>query len=143
MTAEQEQRRNVVSRRWTGHPRCVGLARGHLREALAGWGLSALEDPACLVLSELLTNTAKHGTTPAGDAIQTRFVRQRGGLRVEVRDGSSEWPHRLTPTPEALSGRGLGIVEELSDRWGCWQRGGCGKTVWAELSLPDRGLSHG
>ncbi|MFE3143149.1 ATP-binding protein [Streptomyces scopuliridis] len=142
MTPHQE-RGNTVNRQWVGHPRCVGMARGRLRETLEAWGLSALEDDACLVLSELLTNAAQHGGTPSGDAIQTRFVRQRGGLRVEVRDGSSEWPHRRTPTSEALSGRGLGIVEELSDRWGCWQRGECGKTVWAELSLPDGGLGHG
>lgn len=58
--------------RWSRHPRCVGLARLELRKALGRWGLSDLEDSAALVLSELLTNAARHArVSPAGRSRRT------------------------------------------------------------------------
>ncbi|WP_232789008.1 ATP-binding protein [Streptomyces odonnellii] len=113
------------------------MAREELRKTLAGWGLSELEECAVLVLSELLTNALEHA---CGDraGVETRFVARPCGLRIEVCDASPKWPEQREPEQGDVNGRGLGIVEALSDQWGWWYRHGHGKTVWAELSLrPD------
>ncbi|MFE1962972.1 ATP-binding protein [Streptomyces sp. NPDC059479] len=145
MMPSQDQGGGTVEMRWSGHPRCVGMAREELRKTLAGWGLSELEEYAVLVLSELLTNAVEHGCGE-GAGVETRYVSRPCGLRVEVRDASPKWPDQRELEPGEVNGRGLGIVEALSDQWGWWYRRGYGKTVWAELSLrqgPEGGLLHG
>ncbi|MGW6771945.1 ATP-binding protein [Streptomyces sp. NPDC055037] len=144
MTPSQNRGSNTVVMRWSGHPRCVGMAREELRKALAGWGLLQLEEDAVLVLSELLTNAVAHACK-SGAGVETCFVPLPYRLRVEVRDASSKLPEQREPEPGELSGRGLGLVEELSDQWGWWLWCGRGKTVWAELSLrpgSEGGLLH-
>ncbi|RYJ26935.1 putative regulatory protein [Streptomyces sp. L-9-10] len=123
--------------RWSRHPSCVGLARLELRKALAGWGLSALEDSAVLILSELLTNAARHARVSPGREIETRYVPRPDGLRIEVHDASYEQPRPRVPAPDACDGRGLVLVEALADVWGVSERNGPGKMVWAHLSLPS------
>ncbi|MFE4825645.1 ATP-binding protein [Streptomyces sp. NPDC056672] len=121
------------------------MAREELRKALAAWGLSELEDCAVLVLSELLTNALEHGCEE-GAGVETRYVPRPCGLRIEVRDASPKMPAQREPEPGEVNGRGLGIVEALSDQWGWWYHRWHGKTVWAELSLPpgaESGLLHG
>ncbi|MFJ8233115.1 ATP-binding protein [Streptomyces sp. NPDC094448] len=121
--------------RWNRHPRSVGRARLGLRKALAGWGLSAIEDLAALVLSELVTNAVRYGAA-AGRQIETRCARTPGGLRIEVHDTGDGRPSLRMPAPDADGGRGLWLVAELADRWGVENRVGPGKYVWAELFVP-------
>ncbi|MFD5114939.1 MULTISPECIES: ATP-binding protein [unclassified Streptomyces] len=128
---------DAVVLRWSRHASCVGLARLELRKALADWGLSALEDSALLILSELLTNAARHARVSPGREIETRYVpRPDGGLRIEVHDASSEQPQQRTPELDDSGGRGLILVDALSDVWGVSERRGPGKMVWAHVSLP-------
>jgi hypothetical protein len=54
---------------------------------------------------------------------------------VEVTDRGSGAPNVLSPDPTSLSGRGLHIVEQLSDEWGVTAPGVNAKTVWFSLSL--------
>jgi anti-sigma regulatory factor (Ser/Thr protein kinase) len=56
-------------------------------------------------------------------------------VEVRVTDGGAEsrTPRLCAVPPEASSGRGLGIVAALADRWGV-DRDGLGQCVWAELS---------
>ncbi|MFE2600547.1 ATP-binding protein [Streptomyces sp. NPDC059396] len=122
--------------RWSSHPRCVALARMELRKALADWGLSALEDSAVLILSELLSNASLHARVSPEQVIETRYFRSSGGLRIEVHDGSPVRPQRRVPDPEASDGRGLLLVGALADEWGVADRAGPGKVVWASLSVP-------
>ncbi|MFF0445527.1 ATP-binding protein [Streptomyces sp. NPDC004609] len=127
--------------RWSRHPGCVGRARAQLRKALAGWGLTAIEDSALLVLSELLTNAVCHAFTAPEREIETRCTRSPEGLRIEVRDAGEGRPVPSAPAPEATGGRGLWLVDALADRWGVTEREGPGKVVWAELSIPrDTGV---
>jgi serine/threonine-protein kinase RsbW len=134
---QQNGVRSVV-RRWSRHPRCVGLARQELREALAAWGLGALEDSALLVLSELLTNAARHAPASQGRDIETHYVPRPDGLCIEVHDMSPDRPRRRPPTLDDCDGRGLILVATLADTWGVSEQRGPGKVVWAQLSLPPR-----
>lgn len=86
-------------------------------------------DDAVLAASELATNALTH----ADGRCVVRAWRSAGNLRVEVTD-AVEAP--LPPTkPVAIgspSGRGLFIVEQVTERWGVTLQPG-GKTVWFEM----------
>lgn len=117
MLMNPDQGDSVVLR-WSRHPRCVGLARWELRKALARWGLAPLEESAVLVLSELLTNAARHACVSPGREIETWYLRLSDTLRIEVHDASSDWPEVREPDLEAPGGRGLTLVAALADSWG-------------------------
>ncbi|MFF5564668.1 ATP-binding protein [Streptomyces sp. NPDC012623] len=133
---EEGREGDPVVLRWKRHPRSVGLAREALLKTLAGWELAALEDSAVLVVSELVTNAVRHADVPPGREIETRFHMVPRGLRIEVHDACSEQPERRPVSEEACEGRGLTIVEALTDTWGVADRPGVGKAVWALLCLP-------
>lgn len=139
---DTNQFRPVVLR-WSRHPSCVGLARLELRKALGRWGLSALEDSATLVLSELVTNAARHARVSPGREIETHYVPGPDGLRIEVHDASEDPPVAREPAPDSTDGRGLVLVAALAESWGVSARQGPGKMVWAMLSLPDSTPDHG
>ena len=56
---------------------------------------------------------------------------------VEVSDGRSEPPLLAKQSADAPSGRGIVIVEGMSNRWGWHPRPG-GKIVWAEVPVDGR-----
>jgi hypothetical protein len=56
-------------------------------------------------------------------------------VRVEVADDTSRSPVVASPDPLAESGRGVPLMDALSDRWGTSPHGD-GKVVWFELDLP-------
>ncbi|MFD7893806.1 ATP-binding protein [Streptomyces sp. NPDC059743] len=124
--------------RWSPHPSCVGLARMELRKLLADWGLAELEDSALLVLSELVTNAARHARVSHDWEIETRYRPGPGAVRIEVHDASPSRPQVRDADPDSLDGRGLILVAALADEWGVGERddGAAGKVVWARLSLP-------
>ncbi|MEC4016653.1 ATP-binding protein [Streptomyces sp. H27-D2] len=128
-----------VARRWARNARCVGMARADLRKTLSEWGLESVQDPAAVVLSELLTNAVRHAHVPPGREIETRYARADDGVRIEVHDAAREHPELRAPDVEAANGRGLLIVAELSDRWGVNDRDGVGKSVWAVVTPAGAG----
>ncbi|WP_405780011.1 ATP-binding protein [Streptomyces sp. NBC_00859] len=132
---------STVVRRWSRHPACVARARAELRTVLEGWGLAPLTDVASVVLSELLTNAGQHAMVSPGREIETRFLLGAPGdaFRIEVHDASSAPPRLLDPDPEASGGRGLLLVDTLSDTWGFGERCGPGKVVWAEFGTGGGG----
>ncbi|MFF4408970.1 ATP-binding protein [Streptomyces sp. NPDC001262] len=137
-TPPGEANRQALTRRWARHPRCVGLARAELRTVLADWGLRSLEDPALLVLSELLTNAVRHAHVSPGREIETSFRREGNGVRIAVDDADSErWPELRDQHGEG--GRGLILVRGLADRCGVSHRRGVGKSVWAVLTVHGEG----
>ncbi|MFE7456327.1 ATP-binding protein [Streptomyces sp. NPDC057554] len=135
MGSNKEANHHEVTRRWTRNPRCVPLARGVLREALADWGLLQIEDAALLVLSELLTNAVRHARTPPGREIETRYRPVEAGVRIEVHDVSDARPVPRSPNEDSVSGRGLNLMAALADRWDVSDREGPGKAVWAVLTV--------
>lgn len=115
----------------------VRRARGALSKALADWGLTAVEDAALVVLSELLTNAVVHARVPPGREIETRFLPQPNGVRIQVDDADGRRPRLCDQSAEG--GRGLVLVAGLSDCWGVSERNGVGKSVWAVLTAPREG----
>jgi anti-sigma regulatory factor (Ser/Thr protein kinase) len=81
---------------------------------------------ATLVTSELVANSVRHAKGGIGLALQ----RIQGGWVVSVSDNSRTPPQLPEPRPHAESGRGLLIVERVSQSVG-WARTRTGKVVWA------------
>jgi anti-sigma regulatory factor (Ser/Thr protein kinase) len=112
----------------------VRIPRKLAESALDNWGLGHLKDRVSMILSELVTNTAK---LMPGTQIEVGVHLRGGWLRVEVSDGSPEIPSvpaDLSLTDEG--GRGLFVSEALADKFGIEPRppeAGGGKTIWAAL----------
>lgn len=102
---------------------------------LRQWGLTPkLTEDAVLLVSELVGNAVRH---TGARAFGLRMRRRRGWLRVEVRDPSRGLPCLMPVQELDISGRGLFLVDKLSDRWGVdlLPRG---KTTWFEMRVADR-----
>jgi anti-sigma regulatory factor (Ser/Thr protein kinase) len=118
-------------------PASVAVARHQLTEDLLAAGIfAAAVGDAALVVSELLSNAIRHAHPLPGARLQVTWVLDAGSIEVTVTDGGScTRPHALRPSASTLGGRGLGIVEHLSRRWGV-RTDDLGLTVWAILSAP-------
>jgi anti-sigma regulatory factor (Ser/Thr protein kinase) len=110
-------------------PRSASVVRRFVRETLSSWDAQAYTDAAELVVTELVTNAVLHAKTE----IVVRVDLGREGLRLEVIDRSPRRPIARHYSAEATTGRGLGLVAAVADRWGV-QPDRDGKTVWAELA---------
>ena len=101
-----------------------------VRSYLDVWALPELRDAAELALTELLANVVRH----VPDRRCTLLVlRQPSGVRVEVTDGAPGLPTPGRRDGLAEGGRGLLLVDVVTDRWGVVPLGrGGGKTVWFE-----------
>jgi anti-sigma regulatory factor (Ser/Thr protein kinase) len=106
----------------------VTAARGFVRDALRGRP-QELVDAVELMACELATNSVRH----AGTDFELAIEDSQGEIRVEVSDAGQGRPRLRSPTPEDASGRGLRIVEALSDAWGVVSDTGA-TSVWFTLS---------
>lgn len=84
-----------------------------------------------LLVSELATNVVRH----TDDGMEVSVCSDDRSVRVEVSDTDPGLP-RARP-PDASSGRGLHLVEQLADRWGV-VGDPPGKVVWFEVDRPTR-----
>ena len=84
------------------------------------------------MVSELATNCVRHANTDF-----TLSIEQTGRqVRVDIADTGTGRVTRRDPEPADVSGRGLSIVEQLSDTWGVREFvDGEGKSVWFMLNL--------
>ncbi|WP_306320959.1 MULTISPECIES: ATP-binding protein [unclassified Streptomyces] len=119
-------------------PRGARLARLLGTEQLRTWDLPpATIDLAAHVIAELATNAATHARLPGRD-FRLDLHAAPTTLRIEVTDTRADRPPTPQPTtPDAESGRGLTLVEALTDRWGTAAGPAPRKTVWAEIDLPS------
>jgi anti-sigma regulatory factor (Ser/Thr protein kinase) len=116
----------------------VGVARRRLIGDLTSAGV--YETTACdagLVLSELISNALRHASPLPGSVIRVSWGLGDDCIEVAVSDGGGPTvPMVNRPAANALGGRGLGIVDRLSLRWGVYTRqDGSETTVWAALAL--------
>lgn len=136
----------VLTGQFTSSSKGARLARRVAVKRMEEWGWPPESDASCtvaLLIGELTANAVRHGRVPGRDfRLRMTCETWTGAVRVEVSDASSERPSVVLPTsPGDESGRGLFLVDVLSDRWGVASRepAGCvGKTVWAEVVVPVR-----
>ncbi|MFN1191868.1 ATP-binding protein [[Kitasatospora] papulosa] len=105
---------------------CVMLRQWQLPPQTAEYGV--------LLVSELVGNAVRHA---GARMFGLRMLRRRGWVRIEVRDPSRGLPCLMPVRETDVSGRGLFLVDKLSDRWGVdlLPRG---KTTWFEMRTTDR-----
>ncbi|PWI44191.1 ATP-binding protein [Streptomyces sp. ICBB 8177] len=118
----------------TSRPESAATARRLSLAVLRAWQLAPLGDTCELLVSELVGNAVRH---TGAQTFGLRMLRRRGWIRVEVRDPSRALPCLLPVRELDVSGRGLMLVDRLSDRWGVdlLPRG---KTTWFELRALER-----
>ncbi|WP_030752722.1 SpoIIE family protein phosphatase [Streptomyces griseus] len=117
-------------------PEALSAARHMIRAAVRAWGAGDRADEIELVADELMTNALMH--TDGGAIVTLRVLPgAERRLRVEVEDRSSALPRRREAGEAGVSGRGLLLVDQLSDDWGVESRGG-GKCVWCEFAVTPR-----
>ncbi|MER7709372.1 ATP-binding protein [Streptomyces werraensis] len=117
---------------FTAHPEEVARLRRAVRLHLVAWGLDALVDTAQLCVSELVSNIVTHvGTgTPGSLVLSAEGAR----LRVEVHDPDTRaLPTLVDAEVEEEGGRGMALVDALTDRWGV-QLCDNHKVTWCELA---------
>jgi anti-sigma regulatory factor (Ser/Thr protein kinase) len=121
----------METRRFPNTPGSVTSARRFVQERLDG-APRDVADAVTVMTSELATNSIRHAETDFVVAIDLTPA----AVRVEVTDGGDGEPVIREPEPTAPSGRGLYIVEQLSDDWGIRPTAeGDAKTVWFTVSL--------
>ncbi|MGW1463144.1 ATP-binding protein [Streptomyces sp. NPDC002308] len=118
-------------------PRSAAGARRLVRTALAAWGMDTLTEDAGLVITELVSNAALHSRLASIRVLVSRP--EKGRVRLGVVDRSRRVPVvRGDADGEETQGRGMVLVDALSDHWGTevyrW-----GKQVWAELTTETAG----
>ncbi|GAT68857.1 6-phosphofructokinase [Planomonospora sphaerica] len=125
-----------VARDFSAVPESVPEARRFVTAVLAGWGLAAesVEDAAVCV-TELAANALTHGRVPGHGFAVTAAVGD-GFAQVAVHDHSPRRPRLRRPADTDSCGRGLLIVEELSEQWGLDDLGQDGKAVWVRFKFP-------
>ena len=119
-------------------PASVACARRLTRDTLARWDMQHLADDAQIIASELATNAITYAVPPRATlpAIIFAVHHRPGEIRFIVWDNGPGRPRHDAVGPEAETGRGLIIVDDLTGcNWGWWPtpRSG-GKVVWAALS---------
>jgi anti-sigma regulatory factor (Ser/Thr protein kinase) len=117
-------------------PESVAGARRFVRDVLSDQPRETVE-AAELMTSELATNSVLHAHSDFELAIHLT----RGEIRVEVSDHGEGQPIMRSPTPKEHSGRGLQIVQGLSEDWGITPSPD-GKLVWFSLPLHTPAGEH-
>jgi len=118
-------------------PSNVARARDLARQALGEWQLGDMADIAALIVSELVTNSLRHGEGP----VSVRLSYASSVLWTEVHDHGTGRPVRRNASADDEDGRGLALLGDLAEL----HRGelgvieddnGPGKTVYVTLAAP-------
>ena len=110
--------------------RAPGAARKFLKGVSCRTHHARVLDEAELLVSELVTNAVVHGAPPITVEVSCDGS---AGLAVSVSDLSPDLPEPRDADPYAEGGRGIHLVDLISDRWGVEERDGDGKQVWFRL----------
>ncbi len=98
-----------------------------------------VRDAAILMMSELATNAIVHAAT----GFEVVVERTEDSVRVEVTDVGGGVPEVQSPLSSEAHGRGLQIVQQLSDEWGMIDNDDhSGKTVWYTVRFDRVGGSE-
>ena len=110
-------------------------ARRFTRNTLKDWGLASLADDAEAIVGDFVANAVSHAVRciGSGQPIGLRVLRRTGEVMCAVLDPSDTAPVLRVPDRDEEAGRGLQMVDALSDVWGWSPVTGRGKAVWAIL----------
>ena len=115
-------------------PSAVPCARLHARHVLWEWGLRDLTDSVELLVSELTTNAiTAANATETGLPIRFWLLSDSKHVLILVWDANPNPPVRMHPDDRTEGGRGLMLVDALSERWDWYATPDMieGKVVWA------------
>jgi anti-sigma regulatory factor (Ser/Thr protein kinase) len=110
-------------------PSSATRARTLVREKLEVTCSRDTIDTIALLVTELVTNAILHARTPMLLTLETR----PDHVRVCVEDASSERPAVQQYDSDAVTGRGLALVEQVASSWGV-DTTPAGKVVWCEVA---------
>ncbi|MFC4532371.1 ATP-binding protein [Sphaerisporangium dianthi] len=121
-------------------PTVLADVRKMIRLTLSTWRLAGagddLTDDVVLASAEVLSNAVVHGLPP----IWFRLQMSDETLLAEITDHGAGRPEPRTGSDDAEHGRGMTIVEALSDEWGVLPAPeGVAKTVWFRKKCPPAG----
>ncbi len=117
-------------------PSSVRQAREWIRSYAVEHGRAADVDTLVLLVSELVSNVVLHARTPC---VLEASSSDDGTVRIEVRDGVAALPRVGRPrADDAVSGRGLLLVESMASAHGADLLADGGKRVWFELAAGTR-----
>ena len=119
-------------RRFQGGAQAVGSARSAVRERLSG----ALGEPRLadveLLVSELATNSIRHGDCGTDGQVRVEAAVSDDCVRLRLcDDGAGFEPRAPKPRTDGSGGYGLYLLDRLADRWGVQRNGGF--CVWFEI----------
>ncbi|WP_078624591.1 ATP-binding protein [Streptomyces monomycini] len=117
-------------------PARIGQVRRIVSAQLRYWRLDALIDPAALGVTELLANVHQHAVPSKQCTVELLVLLDQ--LTVSVRDLDPRLPRVRTAGTLDTEGRGLSLIDALSESWGVRPDGG-GKVVW--FTLPALSLA--
>lgn len=109
-------------------------ARQEIGRRLDGELGSARTQDAVLLVGELVTNSVLHAGSAENHEIVLELIIGLDAVRVEVTDGGSPTVPTIQPLDATRpGGRGLFLVDRLSDRWGMTRQGTRETRVWFEM----------
>ena len=120
-------------------PQSARMARRLTRNTLREWGLAFLAEDAETIVGEFVANAITHAAAapperrPTAENLGLRLLRRTGEVICAVLDPSDVAPVLKEPGCVEEAGRGLQMVDALSDVWGWSPMTGRGKAVWAIL----------
>jgi len=120
-------------------PQAGRAARRLTRSTLRDWGLWSLAEDAETIVGEFVANAITHAAAapperkPTAENLGLRLLRRTGEVICAVLDPSDVAPVLKEPGCVEEAGRGLQMVDALSDVWGWSPMTGRGKAVWAIL----------
>jgi anti-sigma regulatory factor (Ser/Thr protein kinase) len=127
-------------------PSAVPCARLHAKQMLWEWGFTELSEAVELLVSELTTNAVRVSKALDHDSpIRLWLLSDKTQVLILVWDGSPRPPVRIEITEDAEGGRGLLLVETLSEQWGWYpSKDNGGKWVWCRVVtlLRDRAVGQ-
>jgi two-component sensor histidine kinase len=107
------------------------VARGHVSRWLDGRADADVRANACLLVSELVTNSVRHADQPPGAPVRITAAASDGHVRVDVQDQGHGPVRRRVPDSDE-GGFGLNLVDMIAARWGVDDERGT--RVWFELA---------
>lgn len=124
----------------------VPCARKHAYLVAGEWGVAELAETLELIVSEITTNAVMASArltesrylgqwAPGVPPVRIWLYSDGQRVLVQVWDGNDQAPVPRQPDAEAESGRGLLLVETLSESWGTYAlEGTTGKVTWASVT---------